>query len=440
MGGSIGVESREGEGSTFWFTAMFDEQPNPPTLPSQERLEGVRILVADDHSTNRTLLTTLLRSWGCAPSEAVDGESAFHELKNAASMGAPYQIALLDMQMPGIDGETLGAYIKADPELAPTQLIMITSLGRRGDGPRLEEIGFAGYLVKPVRQAEVLEMLCLALGRKEGDAKPSKLLTRHTVAESRGKRILVAEDNPTNQFLAVKMLEKARVPGRRGCQRPRGAHSPAKYPLDLVLMDCQMPDMDGFEATRAIRRGDAGHSRMAIPIIAMTATAMQGDRALCLEAGINDYISKPVDLSVLAEGLVRWLTGISGERKEEAPVPTPVEPEVPIFDKAALGDRLMGREDLVDKIVAIFLEDTPRRIEALKEHVADRNAESAYQQAHAIKGAAASVGGEVLRAVAFEMEKAGRSGDMEKVKAIMPHLESGFEQLRQTMRGEVGRP
>jgi signal transduction histidine kinase/DNA-binding response OmpR family regulator/HPt (histidine-containing phosphotransfer) domain-containing protein len=433
MGGSIGVESVVGKGSTFWFTAFFDEQPAQRTSPVEANLEGTRVLVVDDHATNRALLTTLLRSWGCVSGEAIDGLGAFHELKDAVNKGTPYQIALLDMQMPGIDGERLGSRIKGDPELASTQLIMITSLGQRGDGRRLEEIGFTGYLVKPIRQTQLRDMLCLALGRKKDGAVQQSLLTRHTIAESRGKRVLVAEDNATNQFLAVKMLEKLGCRADVAADGREAISALRDVPYDLVLMDCQMPEMDGFEATRAIRRGEAGPTRTGIPIIAMTARAMQGDRETCLQAGMNDYISKPVDFPVLAETLARWLAGITTEESKATAAVTPEKSEAPVFDRAGFCNRLMGREDLMTKVLAIFVKDTPRLIDTLKEQVTSGNVENAWKQAHAIKGAAANIGGEALRAIAFEMEKAGRSGDIDRIRVMMPSLESGFEQLKQVV-------
>ena len=202
-------------------------------------------------------------------------------------------------------------------------------------------------------------------------------------------------------------------------------------PYDLVLMDCQMPEMDGFEATRRIRAGHAGSDRVSTPVIAMTARAMQGDREKCLEAGMNDYLCKPVDAATLAHLLDRWVGRI--DRVAASPSPDAKTTEPPsdqVFDRAGLDDRLMGDERLIEETLAVFLDDTSDRIEVLKERVASGDASGAGEQAHAIKGAAASVGGEALRAVAFEMEKAGRKGDMEMLKAVLPRLEKGFEQAQ----------
>jgi len=297
--------------------------------------------------------------------------------------------------------------------LRSTELIMITSLGQRGDSKRLEAVGFAGYLVKPIRQGQLRDMLCLVLGRGiHGTPSSEKtIFTRHTVAECAGRheRILLVEDNITNQLVAVKLLEKlgyrsdVAANGREALTALRG------IPYDLVFMDCQMPEMDGFEATRRIRSGDAGQAHRSIPIIAMTARAMQGDREKCLEAGMNDYLPKPIDGAALARVLDQWMgrTDRFGSASTAAGETT-AAPSAPLFDRSALDDRLMGDADLMEKILTVFFDDTLGRIEVLKAQVATGDAAGAGEQAHAIEGAAASVGGEALRAVAFEMEKAER--------------------------------
>ncbi len=448
MGGQVGVESEEGKGSTFWFTAGLEQQPveNRPIPVVPGGLAGARVLVVDDHPTNRLLVTTLLHSWGCLAGETADGMGALTELRQAVKRGEPYRVALLDMQMPGMDGETLGGLIKADPDLRATELIMMTSLAMRGDANRLKSAGFAAYLVKPVRQAHLQDVLSLTLGRREdpGHASEARIVTRHTVAEARAyyKRILLVEDNATNQFVATKILEKlgyhpdVAVDGKEALTALRSA------PYDAVLMDCQMPEMDGFEASRRIRLGEAGRRHVTIPIIAMTARAMQGDRERCLEAGMNDYLSKPIDSRLLATALERWLPRAAvdspresaGSQGEKAAGLTPPDLPVPVFDRAALSDRLMGDKALIERIVDVFLEDIPRQIETLKDQIKGGDPESIQRQAHSIKGAAANVGGEALRCVAFEMEKTSGARDMEKVKSLLPQLEMGFEQLRQAMR------
>ncbi len=310
MGGKTGADSAPGQGSTFWFTAVFEKQPDPPTVETPAELSGARVLVVDDHQTNRLLVTLLLESWGCRHGEAPDGDRALAVLRQAARDGQPYQVALLDMQMPDMDGETLGRRIKTDPGLQDARLIMMTSLGQRGDAKRLEALGFAGYLAKPVRRDHLRDCLALALGRAlQSQPAAGGLITRHTVAEThkRRARILLAEDNRTNQAIALAILKKL---GYRADAVANGQEALAALcglPYDLVLMDCQMPEMDGYEATRRLRDPAMGVRDPGIPVIAMTANAMVGDREKCLAAGMNDYIAKPVSFGAVAEVLERWL-------------------------------------------------------------------------------------------------------------------------------------
>ena len=313
MGGHIDVESEVGQGTTFWFTAVFEKQalthPTPPVLLAD--LTGVRVLVVDDHDTNRLLVTTLLKNWGCRYGEAAEGETALERLNEAFNAGDPYRVALLDMLMPGMDGAELGSRIKENENLRETQLIMMTSLAERGDAARLTALGFAGYLTKPLRQSQFRECLAMVLGRSGVSAAkaPSGLITRHTVSEAQKQRarILLAEDNVTNQLVAVKILERL---GYRADVVANGLEvlsALKNIPYDLVLMDVQMPEMDGFQATQKIRSPHSEVRNHQIPIIAMTAHAMQGDRERCLDAGMNDYVTKPISRQALADALAKWL-------------------------------------------------------------------------------------------------------------------------------------
>ena len=439
MEGRVGAESEEGRGSTFWFTAVLERRPDTDRLFSVPiDITGVRALVVDDNQTNRLLATTLLQSWGCVTGEAADGNGALIELRRAVNKGEPYRLAVLDMQMPGMDGETLGRLIKADPDIAPTEMVMMTSLGQRGDAKRFEEAGFAGYLVKPVRQRQMLDVISLALDRRTAGASP-KIITQHSAAKFRVSRarILVAEDNAVNQLVALKILEKLGYHADVAATGKEALAALSNIPYDLVLMDCQMPEMDGFESTLAIRRGEAGEGRRGTPVIAMTARAMQGDRQKCLESGMNDYLSKPIDSGLLAKTLEQWLAQETGGSHDEPAPDNTQAREVPIFDKAALADRLMGDEESIGMVINTFLESTPQQIEALTGHAGVGNTESVHQQAHSIKGAAAAVGGEAMRRVAFEIEKAGRAGDMERVKTMIPQLQDRFAELKRNMKSEV---
>jgi CheY-like chemotaxis protein len=311
MGGIIGVESEEGKGSTFWFTAQFekqslaDKQLNAPPLYAD--IKGTRILVVDDNATNRKLLAALLTHWECRYEFAVDGMSTLRHLHEAAAENDPFRIALLDQEMPGMAGSELGRQIMVDPQLKSTLLIMVTSLAQRGDAAALEKIGFVGYLPKPVRQSQLYSCIALALDRARTSEVPV-LITRHTVAEiaNRGLRILLAEDNIINQKVAQNILGKLGYKADVVANGLEAVRALELIDYDIVLMDCMMPEMDGFEATAKIRDHGSLVRNHKVPIIAMTANAMQGDREKCLEAGMDDYLPKPVKKDELAAMLEKW--------------------------------------------------------------------------------------------------------------------------------------
>ena len=322
MGGEIGVDSEEGKGSTFWFTTRFDKQTNVETHCDVSLLHvditATRVLVVDVNATNRTLMSTLLNSWGCRFETAADSETALLLLRKAVEDGDPFRIALLDQMMQGIDGLETGRRIKADPLLKSTLMIMVKSLGKRGDAALLEQVGFTGYLTKPVRQSQLYDCIALVLNRANQSLPKQSpdvsgtaqgIVTRHTIAEisKHTHRILLAEDNIINQKVAQALLNnlgyKADVVSN-GLEAVRALEL-IKY--DLVLMDCMMPVMDGFEATAVIRDVYSTVLNHAIPIVAMTANAMTKDREDCLKAGMNDYMSKPVKKVELAELFAKWL-------------------------------------------------------------------------------------------------------------------------------------
>ncbi len=310
MGGEIGLDSVAGYGATFWFTAVFDKQP-AQARPEPVVLAGVagaRILVVDDHAASRQRALDLLASWGCRGEAAVDGEAALDLLRAAASADDPYRAALLDMKMPGINGAALGQYVKEHPEMGAPRLILMTSLGQRGDATRLAQAGFAAYLTKPLRQSQLYDALALVLGDGPPPPPPG-LITRYTISESRRNRvrILLAEDNATNQMVVLKMLEKQGYRADAVGNGLEALDALCALPYDLVLMDCQMPEMDGFTATRQIRNPHSGVRNPRVPIVALTAHAMKGDQEKCLEAGMDDYLSKPLRPAALAEVLGRWL-------------------------------------------------------------------------------------------------------------------------------------
>ena len=329
MGGEIGVESKKGEGSIFWFTALFEKQKTENKDKGEEivyDLSGVRVLVVDDNATNRRWLTVLLGLWHCRYDEAPDAETALNQLQAAAMQGDPFRIVIVDMKLPGMDGETLGVKIKKDAVLRDTILVSMTSLGSRGDAARLEKIGFSAYLTKPVKQSLVYDCLVSAISGKPhaSDEQRQSIVTRHSIIEDKQReiRILLADDNVINRKVALKNLGKFgyRVDAvTNGLEAVKALES---TPYNLVLMDCQMPEMDGYDATKAIRKNEdqlaTRNSQPATrtPIVAMTAHVMKGEREKCLEAGMDDFISKPVKPRELADMVGKWLADPDALRKE----------------------------------------------------------------------------------------------------------------------------
>ena len=316
MGGEIGMESVPRKGSTFWFTARFEKQPHVvKAVPvPHAKLDGSRVLIVDDNATNRNILIHQTASWKMIPSEAEDGNRAL-ELLGAAAQHEPYDIVLMDMDMPGITGFELARTIKGDPSIAAVPLVLMTSFGQRGDGQVAREIGIAAYLTKPVRESQLFDCLVTVLDKsgvmstQSNAATPAKLVTRYALKERETmarKLILVAEDNIVNQLVAARQLENMGYRADVVANGLEAVEALTRIPYDLVLMDCQMPEMDGYEATAAIRlrEGQSKHT----PIIAMTANAMEGEREKCLAAGMSDYVSKPVKSEALHAMLAHWLS------------------------------------------------------------------------------------------------------------------------------------
>jgi two-component system sensor histidine kinase/response regulator len=313
MGGEVGVESTVGAGSLFWFTAHFEpaawDTRSDYQAPSS--LMGRRVLVVDDNLTNRRILLGQLQLCGVEATAAGSADEALTRLHEADSDGRPYDAALLDHQMPGCDGARLGQMIVQDERIKSTRLILLTSSGQRGDGDVFGDIGFAGYLLKPVTQRELTSCLELAIGSsaESWHLRSQPIITRHALrTQHRGRqhRILVAEDNLVNQKVAWKLLEKLDygvevvADGRAAVEAWRTGE------FDLILMDCQMPQLDGYEATREIRRLEDGRRR--IPIVALTANAMKSDEERCIAAGMDGFLSKPIDRLRLDACLRRYLS------------------------------------------------------------------------------------------------------------------------------------
>ncbi len=316
MGGTIGVESEVDKGAAFRFTARLRKQPEKQEKNGKEKREAEaelsekRLLVVDANETNRRVLANMLTTWKCRHNRAPGAAAALKKLETAAGTDDPFDIVILDLFLPETDGETLGKKIKKDKTLKNTSLVVLTSVSRRGDATRLEKAGFSAYLTKPVKQSQLYDCLMSVIGRKPKPGPSNeRIITRHTVAEEKkhNTRILVAEDHAINRKLVVRLLENM---GYRVDVTLNGAEAVKAIdtgPYDLVLMDVQMPEMDGCDATKEIRKREGERREGAIPIIAMTANAMKGDREKCLAAGMNDYIAKPVNPLQLEETIEKCL-------------------------------------------------------------------------------------------------------------------------------------
>lgn len=325
MGGEIGVESETRKGSTFWFTVRLESATEAPpkesVTKSSDQLQGESILIVEEDAMSAKALVEMLKSAGCDATVAGNAESALDFLRKAAAASAPYAAAVINHRAPRLDGAALGRSIKADPAIEATKLLLLTSLGRKGDGATYSEIGFSGYLTNPVKPSDLLGCLkaILSESAKSVRTKVPRLVTRHTLKEDKRPalaRVLIAEDNLVNQKVAQKGLEKLgyRVDiVENGVQAVEAA---SRVAYDAILMDCQMPEMDGYEATSEIRRieGSAKHT----PIIAVTANAMEGDRENCLAAGMDSYLAKPLSMKKLRETLEEWIVSPSASKPSEA--------------------------------------------------------------------------------------------------------------------------
>ena len=426
MGGEIGVESEVGLGSTFWFTGRFEKQPADvkPSFEPYCDITNVKILVVNVSTTNRIMLTSLLDNWGCRYETADGGESALALLRREAQQNEPFRIVLFDQNMPGMDGYELGFQIKSEPLLKSTLMIMMTSIGKRGDAAALKRAGFAGYLSKPIRQSQLYDCIALVLGRANDNVANAELVTRHTVAERTkyNLRILLAEDNVINQRVAQGMLRSL---GFKADIVANGMEAVSALELinyDLVLMDCQMPEMDGFEATSVIRNSESKVHNHAVPIIAMTANAMVGDRERCIEAGMNDYLSKPVKKAALKEILGKWLA--LADHKDAPAQKYSSIPSAPLlFDEAELLSNLGGDRDFIVSILDDAFINIPVDIEKLKEMVKESDARAICLQTHTLKGIAANICTPALLEIFTKIETAAKEGDEQFVSELIPELE-----------------
>lgn len=475
MGGEIGVESEEGKGSTFWFTSRFEKQPAEARIETVPRahLEGLRVLVVDDNQTNRRILVHQTASWGMFTQEAESGARALGMLRDASERGEPFDVAVLDLKMPQMDGFTLARAIKNDKTIPPMRLVLMPSFGQRGHGRKAQEAGIAAYLIKPVRQSEFFDCLAVVMGepQKTSDAASEahttiKLVTRHTLEEAAhgaGVRLLIAEDNLANQKVILSQIKHLGYQADVVANGTDALEALARVPYELVLMDCHMPKMDGLTATAEIRRREGGERHT--PIIAVTANTMQGARERCLDAGMDDYLAKPVRQQELADALARWIThrpakdsssnGNGAKQKSDARTErdayTPPENEelkgtakaenADAFSEASLSERLAqlceecGAEMLAG-FIEMFVADTSERLTRLHGLTAQQDSIAVEHEAHSLKGSCANLGAGRMAALCQQLEAEAEAGSLTSAKEILERLDFEFERLKPLLETE----
>ena len=452
MGGEMGVESEPGAGSTFWFVMPFVKNSQGAsitvTIPHAD-LHGLSTLVVDDNETNREIVRHQVVSWGISADTVEDGPRALQMLRSATNRGAPYDLAILDMQMPGMDGMELVHAIEAEPSIAMPRLIMLTSLGRRLDAQEARRAGIDAYLTKPVSQSKLYRAIATVMDA-QAQAEPEEKDGAHSTTQEDAQqerspsfraRVLVAEDNAVNQKVAVKMLERLGYSADVVANGLEAAEVLSRIPYSAVLMDIQMPEMDGYEATAEIRRRERGRSRRT-PIIAMTANAMQGDREKALDAGMDDYVTKPVRREDLEAALERWALG-EGASTDTLGVgngsAVPYEEAEGVLDSAVVENlRELGGSEMISELTEMFFEDTVSGLAALQAAVESSDAPTVERVAHTLKGSSGNMGARRMSAICAELEDAGACGDLVRSPGLLERLVEEYGRVCPALEAEIG--
>ena len=446
MGGSIGVNSTPGVGSTFWFTLNLPVVDAPEPIPEAE-LEGLRVLVVDDNQINLRLLGDQLKHLSMQVDLAADAKEAMRLAREAVSEADPYRLCLLDHHMPVTDGEELGKAMLLDKDLSDTPLILLTSGGQRGEGEHFKQLGFAAYLTKPVHSEILRQTMAGVLGmRQEQHGKPIFLTSHQLPIQDQdvvgkenifvGQHIILAEDNLVNQKVAKTLLSRV---GLKVTVVENGAKAVAQWEstgCDLILMDCQMPELDGYDATALIRRLEhesGGH----VPIVALTANAMETDRERCLDAGMDDYISKPFRQGQLVSALQRWLPANSQVKvaKDDSSEAIKAQPKIDSGTEVGMSEaidlsvyagirKLMG--DAISELLEAYLEDTTEFVRLLREACDSDDYAAMQVPAHSMKSSSANVGAMRLSALAKKLEEQVRSDSLLDVEKQVSEIEEEF--------------
>jgi PAS domain S-box-containing protein len=492
MGGSIGIESKEGQGSRFWFTVVLGKQliqvpADDETIDETNidvKLEGQKALVVDDNNTNCRILNYQLSSWQMQVDTVTHASDALAYLRRAVELGQPYDIAILDMQMPDLDGEMLGGRIRADDRLKHTKLVMMTSIQQRGAIKRMQELGFSAYLVKPVKQSRLMDCLMEVLS-SQGTHLVTEYQRRSVPRLSPPKaiasklKILLAEDSVINQKVAINQLRNLGYEADIAANGKEVLEAIARVKYDLILMDCQMPELDGYDTTRQIRQLD--NSNCDIAIVAMTANAMKEDRAKCLNAGMDDYLSKPIRKDDLAVKLAEWeetilqknatlhqpeaenqgyldtasaninesisknasgdINGNRDRQMEESqlsatspPDPLPTKTSPIVIDWDYLNQVSGGSEEFKNELLQAFVETIPPHLADLKTAIAAIDYHKIEQEAHLLKGSSASMGIVAIELPAAQLEQQGRKQRLDNADRLVAEIEVALNYIQSVVK------
>jgi len=488
MDGDVSVKSSLGKGSTFTVTANLKASNMSDISVPQINIAGTPILIVDDNETNLAVLTAQLQIWGADVTSARNGEEALEVVENKAQI---FAVALLDMKMPQMNGVELGKRLKRHPYGKDMKLIIMTSLEQPGDTEYFGKLGFSGYFPKPVTTADLHDALALVIENKNEIAQLKPLITTHNLQVVRhrpwesntlsGARVLIVEDNRVNQAVLLGILANLHaetdvaVNGIDALDKLN--QSSHDLPFQLVIMDCQMPEMDGYETTKEIRRGSAGDRYSTIPIIALTANAMRGDRERCLEAGMNDYIAKPVDAEVVNGTLLKWLN-IHTSKKDPSDLEInlnskleevsnrvnsgdikrnenlkqyeqPTQSDNPtrepaaqngesytrsaVWDKQNFLQRIQSNQQLAQKLIDLYLEDTPQLLNSLSQSIRNNDFIQTKAHAHKLKGASNNIGAQRIAGLSVKIELLAENQDKQSIEAHIVQTREQFELFNQTV-------